>query len=504
MGPPTMPQNPIGIAIAAASMAAAVKLLLIWSGWPESHVLADDAFYYFTIARNLADGLGPTFDGLAPTNGFHPLWQFLLVPIWWVPTTDLWIPVRMALTVTLVLDLASGGLIHRLVSRYADARTAALATTLWFLSPLTFFLGLRGMEASVSTLAILLVFLALPRDGATLRRSTVLGLAVGLAGLARTDNLVSVGLAVAVTLLLPGAGRDVASRIRGLVVTGSTALAVMLPWFTWCVVEFGHVIQVSGRVKAVTTKIAGRLPHDWSDLDTWAHATMAPLVTVVRFLSAEEFRKTGGGWYPWLALAAVAFSLVLLAGAATTWRRHRWLTFPIVAVVLHTLLFGLVWRSYATWYALAPMALLTIVFATTLARGDGAWAWLQRGAAVGLGGVALVLLLRFTTVLPHEPRGPQTRFEPFLARCAAALPQGGNVGAFDAGAPGYVSALFPGLRVVNLDCLVNNVAFDAVQDGTYADYVASTVNVFIQRHQRTRMFLTQAEYERMKGLMGLD
>jgi len=499
-----MPTNPKTIPLAAAGLATAVKLLLIWTGWPESHVVADDAFYYFTIARNLADGLGPTFDGLAPTNGFHPLWQFLLVPIWWIPTEDLWIPVRMALTLTLVLDLVSAGILHRLMRRHTDDTAAALATTFFLVSPFTFFLGLRGMEASLSTLTVLLVFLALPRGETSWRRFVLLGLAVGLAGLARTDNLISVGLAVAATQLLPRDGVPLARRFRQLTVTGATALAAMLPWFLWCLVEFGHVVQVSGRVKAVTRRIAGRLPDDWSSLDTWAHALMAPLVTVVRFLSGEEFRKTDGGWYPWLALVAVVCTLLLLAEGVAAWRRQRWLTFPLVVTLVHTLLFGLVWRSYATWYALVPLTLLTMAFAATLVRGDAAWDWLRRGAALGLGGIALVLLLRFTTVLPHEPEGPQTRFEPFLARCAEALPQGGNVGAFDAGAPGYVSALFPGLRVVNLDGRVNHVAFDAVQAGTYADYLAETVDVFIQRHQRTRMFLTQAEYERMKRLMGLD
>jgi hypothetical protein len=33
--------------------------------------LTDDAFYYFKTAQNIAEGAGITFDGIAPTNGFH-------------------------------------------------------------------------------------------------------------------------------------------------------------------------------------------------------------------------------------------------------------------------------------------------------------------------------------------------------------------------------------------------------------------------------------------------
>ncbi len=41
----------------------------------------DDAFYYFGVAHNIAAGHGSTFNGLDPTNGYHPLWLGLLVPV---------------------------------------------------------------------------------------------------------------------------------------------------------------------------------------------------------------------------------------------------------------------------------------------------------------------------------------------------------------------------------------------------------------------------------------
>ena len=45
----------------------------------------DDSFYYFQIARNLAEGKFSTFDGgITRTNGYHPLWLFLITPFYWV------------------------------------------------------------------------------------------------------------------------------------------------------------------------------------------------------------------------------------------------------------------------------------------------------------------------------------------------------------------------------------------------------------------------------------
>ena len=45
----------------------------------------DDAFYYFQIASNLAEGKFSTFDGgITRTNGYHPIWLFLITPFYWV------------------------------------------------------------------------------------------------------------------------------------------------------------------------------------------------------------------------------------------------------------------------------------------------------------------------------------------------------------------------------------------------------------------------------------
>ena len=45
----------------------------------------DDAFYYFQIASNLAEGKFSTFDGgITRTNGYHPIWLLLITPFHWV------------------------------------------------------------------------------------------------------------------------------------------------------------------------------------------------------------------------------------------------------------------------------------------------------------------------------------------------------------------------------------------------------------------------------------
>ena len=50
-----------------------------------NRVNQEDAFYYFQIAFNLAEGKFSTFDGgITRTNGYHPLWLFLITPFYWI------------------------------------------------------------------------------------------------------------------------------------------------------------------------------------------------------------------------------------------------------------------------------------------------------------------------------------------------------------------------------------------------------------------------------------
>jgi len=85
--------------LAAVGLAGAVPFLSIDR---LVSVLHDDAFYFFQVARNLASGRGFTFDGLHATNGFQPLWLFVISPVFWVARGDE-VPLRIIAIVELVL-----------------------------------------------------------------------------------------------------------------------------------------------------------------------------------------------------------------------------------------------------------------------------------------------------------------------------------------------------------------------------------------------------------------
>ena len=79
-----------------AALGIGFRLLLALTGWVEGATLSDDAYYYYIIAENVAAGHGSTFDGLAPTNGYHPLWMLTLAGLFrWLPSHPC-LPLRVA------------------------------------------------------------------------------------------------------------------------------------------------------------------------------------------------------------------------------------------------------------------------------------------------------------------------------------------------------------------------------------------------------------------------
>ncbi|MGZ4716132.1 MAG: hypothetical protein ACXWCB_05465, partial [Acidimicrobiales bacterium] len=70
------------VGCALAVTAVWVAIVVVWREAPFA-LTFDDAFYYFGIARNVAHGHGSTFDGIDPTNGYHPLWMLVAVPFFW-------------------------------------------------------------------------------------------------------------------------------------------------------------------------------------------------------------------------------------------------------------------------------------------------------------------------------------------------------------------------------------------------------------------------------------
>lgn len=91
----------------------------------------DDAYYYFKVAQNISEGYGSTFDGINLTNGYHPLWMLICIPIFALARFDVILPLRVLLVVIALMQAITAVLLYRLIKKYLSHTVAILAATFW-------------------------------------------------------------------------------------------------------------------------------------------------------------------------------------------------------------------------------------------------------------------------------------------------------------------------------------------------------------------------------------
>ncbi len=124
---------------------------------PNNWYTRDDAYYYFKVAQNISEGHGSTFDGIHPTNGYHPLWLLICIPIFALARFDLILPLRILLVVTSLLQVGTSLLLYKLLKGIVSHPAAMLAAIYWTFDINTVGLLYRtGMESGIALFMIAL------------------------------------------------------------------------------------------------------------------------------------------------------------------------------------------------------------------------------------------------------------------------------------------------------------------------------------------------------------
>ncbi|MEW6178431.1 MAG: hypothetical protein AB1522_00750 [Chloroflexota bacterium] len=180
-------------------LVVAVHLTIVFApinGLLDRWFTTDDAFYYFQVARNISDGKGSTLDGINPSNGYHPLWMMVLVPVFSLARVDLFLPLRIVILISAILSLGTGIFIYRFLSRFIRQPLAMLTATVWvFFPPLHRVVTQLGMEAGINAFFVMVLlwqvsrFVAKPPEQSGLKDRLLLGLLAALALFSRLDNI---------------------------------------------------------------------------------------------------------------------------------------------------------------------------------------------------------------------------------------------------------------------------------------------------------------------------
>ncbi len=157
----------------------------------------DDAFYYFVPARNIAKGAGVTFDGITSTNGFHPLWMAISVPVFVLAQINLILPIRVMILILAILHAATGIVLYRFTKEFLAKEVAILVGLFWVLSPAIHDLTVKGgIESGLNAFFISLFWYRLYRVSkksheldSNFRSVVGLGIIAALALFSRLDNV---------------------------------------------------------------------------------------------------------------------------------------------------------------------------------------------------------------------------------------------------------------------------------------------------------------------------
>jgi hypothetical protein len=439
-------------------------------GFLDDLAIPDDAYLSLTIARNIARGLGPLY-GLAPTNGFQPLYVFLMVPVYSLLPGDPGMPIHAALVLLALFDTAALYQLFRLVARRSAWRGTPLLVGLsWLLCPYAILTTLNALETMIAFCFLCALFLALDRFddelGAPARVSAGFGIGVllGVGALARIDSLLVAPVVAAVYAARARRARLPAPRLlQAGGATAAGALLAMSPWLAYSWRWTRDLLPVSGRaLRYISLSSVGHRP-------TLA-AFYAPMLARA---TAVVARKQVLFLALIVALAA-ALALLRVSGRAVARR---------IAPVLPAMAFGaLLFAAYAfvvfgPWHFpryLFPLTLpVLLLFAALI---DLAAAALPRARSALAVAIAL-LVVAGSAAQPAFRRLLAPRFDGTWGYRRIGLwardhfAPGSIVGGSQTGALGYFADR---LVVVNLDGVVNRACYDAMRRGRMLDYVRST------------------------------
>ena len=421
--------------------------------------LPDDAYYYFSLARNVAEGKGPRVDTFNTTTGFQPLWGAICISAFTLIHNNT-LAVLVLLLVSLLAELLTIWLLYQWMSDLALPGTAIVLMTCWWaLSSQTMLNILNGMETSLSILFVMAVYYSLKS-----RNAWITGLLCGMAVLARTDALV-LGISITLVWLYR-------RQFKHILVLWLCIFLVALPWVIF-VSSLGKTpIPESGQaVRLLTLSVEG-FPYYSVSESIWRNPVFhwRQLLNFINFLGWNTIALYPFSLFPNLSAILVCLFIVLIM--------IHFRNVPTIAIFLlhisgliaaYSLFVGGSWFHfrYTTSISLLFSALIVGMFYQWVSRKQ-----ITRIYVIFVSAGLIVLHILFNPLLNSHDKGLSLTsmgqsFYDSTIWMNQTIPSTSIVGAFQTGIISYYSDF----SVLNLDGKVNNAAYVALRDKTMWQYL---------------------------------
>ncbi|MHC4663335.1 MAG: ArnT family glycosyltransferase [Planctomycetota bacterium] len=459
--------------------------------------LPDDAYYYFDIARNIASGNGITYDGLGPTNGFHPLWLGLLVPVFWLfPKLA---AVRIAVALSAAFDVFNIYLVRQVARKITDRPKAGnIAAFVYAVNLPVILLVINAMESAVNITFILMILSAYLswRKEWNGKRIVLLGIMGGALFLARTDSAIFLVL-ILLAILIEESGPK---RLIAPLAAGAIAALIAGPFLLWNTIRFESPMQVSGRAIPMAV-------HREYDAKLLAgEEKTGPALKGIKETRDAIFSKMfnctglrrGGIWLTGILLIVFLFQRKFSSTATKPFFGEIAALWPLLLfLILLGIIHGGVRWFVMTWY-FVPMGALWAIFlgiavCNLLQWKDTAPKWAGSAASCF---ISLLAIAGFATNIP--PLGDDNAALAFrksagkLDGLTRTVPADSRSGAFNTGIIGFYSSH----PCANLDGVVNYGAYRAIRDRKLDEYIReNNIRFIIDR---------KVDFERYEFAAGLD
>lgn len=446
--------------------AVSCYLVLFYSAADITRILAvvpDDAAYFFQIAENAASGEGFTFDRINETNGFQPLWLYILIPVYLIYRGTPETMFRVFMIFQTVLLAVSALIIYNVQSRLFPGRVV-LACCILFLV-FVFLPSVNGMESAVLVLMLSVLFALDWGRNAPAERNMLRGLGIGLiAGLVVLSRLDMIFLIAAILVFyahgIVTVHGDRRARAEKLVAFIAGSALVVAPYLIYNRLHFGSVMPVSGALKSGFPAVSASL-HTLSRFGVKDMAGIFLAFAYLGWFTVERPDKRSPGGRRFTVAMAVMSSYVVM---------H----------FLHTILFmrWAVFRWHFIPYSLFGVLVISEPLSRFFAGGGPAkrrvFYWVCIAVVVILG------VLRTYGRYNQPPEGNWT-VESYRAALWVRENTGtGDIFAMkDAGNFGYFSRR----RTINLDGVVNNMEYqDALKEKGLKNYLERKQVRYLVQH----------------------
>lgn len=447
-----------GLSMKTIKLGFVSVFILIITPWGSSlykKPFIEDAWYGFSIARNIANGFGITIDGIQQTNGFQPL-QVLIDTILFflIKSDDATLVVIFICRIILhVLSAFVFTHIIRNIKRSSKSEKFYLFVFLAYLfNPAIISQAINGLETGLVLFLLLLLIRSLTMEYLHINSKTWKA-KFTLCAIALIYARIDMLLIVCIVLIY----LFIKQETRVAFQLGIFIIASIIPWLSWNYLKFGHLIPISGKqqqdpefsimrilhmLKAVTFNISPWLgaAYDQNNFALEALSFCLRILVLVWFvtilqksLKTMQFEKSEVESCKVLGTISVAIFLLSLYYVFVTFATYFYPRYTVYFSPIFLLILFLLSKKPTKGEAITATSLLFV------------------SIAVFLSGY-------------HSTKSENALYESQVKLVNSTVPQSQLVGARQSGTLGYHRA-----KTVNLDGKVNPTAPTDIRE--MADYL---------------------------------